>query len=361
MTAPRNDFAPGVITGSEVQEVFALAKANGFALPAANCIGSNSMNAVMETAAKLNSPVIIQFSNSGGAFVAGKGLKVESSRASVLGSLAGADHVNRLAERYGARVILHTDHCAKKLLPWVDGLLDAGEAHFRATGKPLFSSHMLDLSEEPLEENVEICKRYLERMSAIEMTLEIELGITGGEEDGVDNSDADESDLYTKPEEVAYVYEHLMQVSDKFTVAAAFGNVHGVYKPGNVKLKPSILRDSQEYIQAKFATGERPVDFVFHGGSGSSPAEIAEAIGYGVVKMNIDTDLQWAFWDGVRGYEAEMHDYLQGQIGNPKGDDQPNKKQYDPRVWLRKGEEAFVVRLEQAFAELNNVGTLTQP
>jgi fructose-bisphosphate aldolase class II len=358
MTATRNDFAPGVITGPEVKEVFALAKANGFALPAANCIGSNSMNAVMETAANLNSPVIIQFSNSGGAFVAGKGLKVESSRASVLGSLAGADHVNRLAAHYGARVILHTDHCAKKLLPWVDGLLDAGEAHYRANGKPLFSSHMLDLSEEPLHENIEISKRYLERMAAIDMTLEIELGITGGEEDGVDNSDKDESDLYTKPEEVAAVYEQLSAVSPNFTVAAAFGNVHGVYKPGNVKLKPSILRDSQEYIQAKFGTGDRPVDFVFHGGSGSSAAEIAEAIGYGVVKMNIDTDLQWAFWDGIRAFEADKHGYLQGQIGNPEGDDKPNKKFYDPRVWLREGEKAFVARLEQAFHELNNVGTL---
>ena len=358
MSEPRNDFAPGVITGSEVQEVFALAKANGFALPAANCIGSNSMNAVMETAAELNSPVIIQFSNSGGAFVAGKGIGVESHRASVLGSLAGADHVNRLAEHYGARVILHTDHCAKKLLPWVDGLLDEGERHHAATGKPLFSSHMLDLSEQPMEENVEICKRYLERMSAIDMTLEMEIGITGGEEDGVDNSDADESDLYSKPEEVAYVYEELMKVSDRFTIAAAFGNVHGVYKPGNVKLKPSILNDSQLYVQKKFDTAERPVDFVFHGGSGSSAAEIEEAISYGVVKMNIDTDLQWAFWNGVRGYEAEYHDYLQGQVGNPDGDDKPNKKQYDPRVWLRKGEESFVERLKQAFAELNNVGTL---
>ncbi len=358
MSEPRNDFEPGVITGSEVQEIFALAKARGFALPAANCIGSNSMNAVMETAASVNSPVIIQFSNSGGAFVAGKGIGVESHQASVLGSLAGADHVNRLAAAYGARVILHTDHCAKKLLPWVDGLLEAGEAHFAATGKPLFSSHMLDLSEEPLEENVAICKRYLERMSAIDMTLEMELGITGGEEDGVDNSDADESDLYTKPEEVAYVYEELMTVSDRFTVAAAFGNVHGVYKPGNVKLKPSILRDSQEHIRATYDTGDRPVDFVFHGGSGSSPAEIAEAIGYGVVKMNIDTDLQWAFWDGVRVYEADQHDYLQGQIGNPTGEDKPNKKQYDPRGWLRKGEESLVARLRQAFEELNNVGTL---
>jgi len=358
MTEPRNDFAPGVITGEEVQEVFALAKAEGFALPAANCIGSNSMNGVMQAAAELNSPVIIQFSNSGGAFIAGKGIGVDSHRASVLGSLAGADHVNRLAAAYGARVILHTDHCAKKLLPWVDGLLDAGEEHHRATGKPLFSSHMLDLSEEPLEENVEICKRYLERMSAIDMTLEMELGITGGEEDGVDNSSADESDLYTKPEEVAYVYEELMTISDKFTIAAAFGNVHGVYKPGNVKLKPSILRDSQQYIEQKFGTGPKPVDFVFHGGSGSSPAEISEAIGYGVVKMNIDTDLQWAFWDGVRGYEAAKHDYLQSQIGNPEGDDKPNKKQYDPRVWLRAGEESFVARVKQAFAELNNVGTL---
>jgi fructose-bisphosphate aldolase, class II len=302
--------------------------------------------------------VIIQFSNSGGAFIAGKSIGVDKHRASALGSIAGAQHVHGLAEAYGARVILHTDHCAKKLLPWVDGLLDAGEAHFAATGKPLFSSHMLDLSEEPIEENVETSKRYLERMSKMGMTLEIELGITGGEEDGVDNSDKDESDLYTKPEEVGYVYEELSKVSDRFTIAAAFGNVHGVYKPGNVKLKPSILRDSQAYIQATYGTGERPVDFVFHGGSGSSPSEIAEAISYGVVKMNIDTDLQWAFWDGIRGYEADKHDYLQGQIGNPEGDDKPNKKVYDPRVWLRAGEEAFVARLEQAFAELNNIGTL---
>lgn len=358
MSAIRNDFAHGVITGSQVQEVFALAKARQFALPAVNCIGSSSMNATMETAAALNAPVIIQFSNSGGAFVAGKGLAVESSRASVLGSLAAADHVNRLAESYRARVILHTDHCAKKLLPWVDGLLEAGEAHFKRTGRPLFSSHMLDLSEEPLHENVEISKRYLARMAAIDMTLEVELGITGGEEDGVDNSDADDSDLYSKPEEVAYVYEELLGVSDKFTVAAAFGNVHGVYKPGNVKLKPSILRDSQLHIESKFGTGALPVDFVFHGGSGSSAAEIAEAISYGVVKMNIDTDLQWAFWDGVRGYEASNHDFLQGQIGNPNGDDKPNKKQYDPRAWLRAGETSFVARLTQAFQELNNVGTL---
>jgi fructose-bisphosphate aldolase, class II len=357
MSDIRDDFAPGVITGPEVKEVFALAKARGFALPAANVIGTNSMNAVMETAAAVNSPVILQFSHGGAAFVGGKGLG-GGDRASILGALAGADHVRRLAAAYGARVILHTDHCAKKLLGWVDGLLDAGEEHFAATGRPLFSSHMLDLSEEPLEENVAISKRYLERMSKIGMTLEIELGITGGEEDGVDNSDADDSDLYTKPEEVAYVYEELMQVSDQFTIAAAFGNVHGVYKPGNVKLTPTILRDSQAHIQAKFGTGPNPVDFVFHGGSGSTAAEIAEAISYGVVKMNIDTDLQWAFWDGIRGYEADKHDYLQGQIGNPEGDDKPNKKVYDPRVWLRAGEVSFVERLKQAFAELNNIDTL---
>lgn len=358
MSDIRNDFEPGVITGQEVKEVFALAKAKGFALPAANVIGTNSMNAVMETAAALNSPVIIQFSHSGAAFVAGKGLSNSGDQASILGALAGADHVNRLAAAYGARVILHTDHCAKKLLGWVDGLLDAGEQHYQLTGKPLFSSHMLDLSEEPLEENVAICKQYLERMSAIDMTLEVELGITGGEEDGVDNTDADESDLYTKPEEVAYVYQELSQVSDRFTIAAAFGNVHGVYKPGNVKLKPTILRDSQAHVSETFGLGDRPLDFVFHGGSGSSPAEITEAIGYGVVKMNIDTDLQWAFWDGVRQYEADKHDYLQGQIGNPEGDDKPNKKVYDPRVWLRSGETAFVTRLRQAFEELNNVNTL---
>lgn len=351
------DFRPGVLTGRAVSDVFALAKERRFALPAANCVGSNSMNAVMETAAKLNSPVIIQFSNGGGAFNAGKGLGSDI-RASVLGSIAGAHHVRTLAPHYGARVILHTDHAAKKLLPWIDGMLDAGEEFFQAHGESLFSSHMLDLSEEPLEENIDICVEYLKRMSKIGMTLEIELGITGGEEDGVDNSDVKAEDLYSKPEEVAYAYERLSEVSDRFTIAAAFGNVHGVYKPGNVVLTPSILGDSQRHIEEKHATGPQPVSFVFHGGSGSSAAEIAEAISYGVVKMNIDTDLQWAFWDGIRAYEAENHDYLQAQIGNPEGSDKPNKKKYDPRAWLREGERSFVDRLEQAFAELGNLGTL---
>ena len=356
MTAS-TDFPAGVLTGDAVTALFAWAKERGFALPAANCTGSNTMNAVMETAAKVNSPVIIQFSHGGGAFVAGKGIAVKGDAAAAAGSIAGALHVHTLAAAYGARVVLHTDHCSKDKLGWIDALLVAGEAHFARTGSPLFSSHMLDLSEEPIEENLDICVRYLERMSAMGMTLEIELGITGGEEDGVDNSGADESDLYSKPEEVSYAYERLRAVSNRFTIAAAFGNVHGVYKPGNVKLKPAILQASQAYIQAKHATISNPVDFVFHGGSGSSPQKIAEAISYGVVKMNIDTDLQWALWDGIRRYDAENHEYLQGQLGNPKGADAPNKKHYDPRVWLRAAEVSFVTRLEQAFAELGNVNT----
>lgn len=359
MVDTSSDLAPGVLTGQDVSDVFSLAKAHGFALPAANCIGTNSMNAVMETAAKVNSPVILQFSNGGAAFVAGKGSGLGGIEASVAGSIAGAHHVQAMAHHYGARVILHTDHAAKKLLPWIDGVLDASERHFETAGRPLFSSHMLDLSEESMEENIDTCCRYLERMSAMDMTLEIELGITGGEEDGVDNSDVKPEDLYSKPEEVLYAYAELSKISPRFTVAAAFGNVHGVYKPGNVKLTPSILADAQAHIHATLGTDdERPVDFVFHGGSGSSAAEIAEAISYGVVKMNIDTDLQWAMWDGIRAYEAEKHDYLQAQIGNPEGEDQPNKKSYDPRVWLRAGEVSFVRRLEQAFDELNNVGTL---
>ncbi len=349
-----DQFPAGVLTGDAVSEVFALAKREGFAVPAANCTGSDTMNAVMETATSVGSPAIIQFSHSGAAFIAGKGLPLKGDQASILGSVAGARHVHELAAAYGARVLLHTDHCAKDKLGWVDGVLSAGEQHHAATGAPLFSSHMLDLSEEPIEENVDICVNYLRRMSAIGMTLEIELGITGGEEDGVDNTDKDTADLYSKPEEVAYAYERLSAVSDRFTIAAAFGNVHGVYKPGNVVLKPAILRDAQEYVAQKFSTAANPVNFVFHGGSGSTHEQIAEAIRYGVVKMNIDTDLQWAFWDGVRGYEAGKHDYLQGQLGNPDGPDVPNKKHYDPRVWLRAGEVSFVERLRLSFAELGN-------
>ena len=353
-----NNFPPGVITGEKVQQLFAFAKANKFALPAVNVTNTNTVNAVLETAAMLNSPMVIQFSHGGAAFFAGKGLDNNGQAAAIAGAISGAQHVHQLAKLYGAHIILHTDHAAKKLLPWIDGLLDAGEAFYRAHGQPLFSSHMLDLSEESLEENIEICKRYLERMAKMGMTLEIELGITGGEEDGVDNTSVDSSQLYTQPEEVAYAYRELSEVSDRFTVAAAFGNVHGVYKPGNVQLRPGILNNSQQYIQQKFATTAKPVDFVFHGGSGSSIEDIAEAISYGVVKMNVDTDLQWAFWDGVKNYYLQHPDYLQQQIGNSENAEQPNKKYYDPRVWLRKAEEGFTDQLKIICADLNNINTL---
>lgn len=353
-----HNIKPGVATGDQVQEIFKYAKEKGFALPAVNVTGSSTINGVLETAAKLNAPVIIQFSNGGSIFNAGKGLSNANEKAAILGAVAGAKHIHTLAEAYGATVILHTDHCAKKLLPWIDGLLDASEKHFAETGKSLFSSHMIDLSEEPIEENIEICKEYLARMSKIGMTLEIELGITGGEEDGVDNSDVDSSKLYTQPEEVAFAYEELSKISPRFTIAAAFGNVHGVYKPGNVKLTPKILHNSQVYVQEKFNTEANPVDFVFHGGSGSTVEEIREGISYGVIKMNIDTDLQFAFTEGIRDYVVKNVDYLKTQIGNPEGEEVPNKKYYDPRKWIREGEVTFNTRLEQAFKDLNNVNTL---
>jgi fructose-bisphosphate aldolase class II len=349
---------PGVVYGQELNQLLRNANQTGYALPAVNVISSHTVNAVLESARKVNSPVIVQFSNGGAQFFAGKGLDNSAQQASIAGAISGAHHVHLMAEAYGIPVVLHTDHAAKKLLPWIDGLLDAGEKYFKTNGRPLYSSHMLDLSEEPIEENIEICKRYLDRMARLGMTLEIELGVTGGEEDGVDNSHVDSKHLYTQPEEVAYAYEELMKVSPNFTIAAAFGNVHGVYKPGNVKLQPVILHNSQEYIKAKYNTLDKPVNFVFHGGSGSSEAEIREAISYGAVKMNIDTDLQWAFWEGVKNYYEANKGYLQGQIGNPDGDDKPNKKFYDPRVWMRKGEDSFRARLEQAFADLNCINRL---
>ena len=353
-----HNIKPGVATGKEVQEIFAYAKKKGFALPAVNVTGSNTINAVLETAAELNAPVIIQFSNGGAHFNAGKGLSNENQQAAIAGGVAGAKHIHELAKLYGATVILHTDHCAKKLLPWIDGLLDAGEKYYKEHGIPLYSSHMIDLSEESLEENMEICKKYLERMSKMGMTLEIELGITGGEEDGVDNSDVDDSKLYTQPEEVAYAYEELSKVSDQFTIAAAFGNVHGVYKPGNVKLTPIILKNSQEFVSKKHGLEENHIDFVFHGGSGSTLEEIREGISYGVIKMNIDTDLQYAFLEGIRDYMGNKKEFVKSQIGNPDGSDVPNKKYYDPRVWLREGELTFKSRLKKAFEDLNNINTL---
>ncbi len=344
---------PGVVAGEDLQKVLAIAKENQFAIPAVNVVGTDSVNAVMEAAKEVNSPVFVQFSNGGAAFYAGKGISNDGQKAAVAGAVSGALHVHNMAELYGVPVILHTDHAAKKLLPWIDGLLDAGEKHFEKTGKPLFSSHMLDLSEESLEENIETCAKYLERMSKIGMTIEIELGVTGGEEDGVDNTDVDSSKLYTQPEEVAYAYEKLSAVSPNFTIAASFGNVHGVYKPGNVVLTPKILDNSQKYIQEKYNTVEKPVNFVFHGGSGSTQEEIREAISYGVIKMNIDTDTQWAFWEGIKNFYKDKEGYLQGQIGNPEGDDKPNKKFYDPRNWLRKAETSMIERLKVAYEDLN--------
>ena len=350
-------FKEGVLTGEKLQEVFADAKLNKYALPAVNVSNTSTVNAVLETSAELNSPSIVQFSHGGCVFYAGKGLSNENHEAAIAGGISGAMHVHQMAELYGASIILHTDHAAKKLLPWIDGLLEAGEEFYEAYGKPLYSSHMIDLSEEPLEENIELCKQYLKRMSVIDMTLEIELGITGGEEDGVDNTDVDVSKLYTQPEEVAYAYEELMKISDKFTIAAAFGNVHGVYKSGNVVLTPKILDNSQKFIEEKFGTEKQPINFVFHGGSGSSQAEITEAIGYGVIKMNIDTDLQWGFTEGVRDYFLAKNDYVKTQIGNPEGEEKPNKKYYDPRKYLREGELTFKTRLIRSFNDLNNINT----
>lgn len=349
-----NHVKPGVLFGEDVIKVFQIAQQEGFALPAVNVVGSHSVNAVMEAAAEAKSPVVIQLSNGGAVFYAGKSLSNDNQEAAVLGAVAAAKHIHLLAEEYQIPVILHTDHAARKLLPWIDGLLLESEKHFDQTGKPLFSSHMLDLSEESIEENIATCKQYLQRMHKIGMTLEIELGITGGEEDGVDNTSIDNSKLYTQPEHVAYAYEELKQISNRFTIAASFGNVHGVYKPGNVELKPIILKNSQEYIKEKYNTdNDKPVAFVFHGGSGSSTEEIREAISYGVIKMNIDTDTQWAFWAGVKEFEAKFHEYLQAQIGNPEGEDKPNKKYYDPRKWLREGEKSMVNRLLKAFEDLN--------
>ena len=348
-----NKYKAGVLFGEELEALYNDAKQNEFALPAVNCTGTNTINATLETAARVNSPVIIQFSNGGAQFIAGKGMPNDKMQANISGAISGALHIHNVAKYYGVPVILHTDHAAKKWLPWISALIDAGEQFYKEKGQPLFSSHMLDLSEEPIEENIETSVEFFKRMAPLGMSIEIELGVTGGEEDGVDNSGIENDKLYTQPEHVAYSYEELGKVGKLFTVAAAFGNVHGVYSPGNVELRPVILKNSQDYIQKKFKTADRPVYFVFHGGSGSPQNQIREAIGYGAIKMNIDTDLQWAFWEGVLLTYKKSEAYLQAQLGNPEGADKPNKKYYDPRVWLRKGEEAFVKRLETAFDDLN--------
>ena len=346
-------YKAGVLFGKELETLYNDAKDNQFAMPAVNCIGTDTINATLETAAKVNSPVIIQFSNGGAQFIAGKGMPNDKMQANISGAISGALHIHNVAKHYGVPVILHTDHAAKKWLPWISSLIDAGEQFYKEKGQPLYSSHMLDLSEEPIEENIETSVEFFKRMAPLGMSIEIELGVTGGEEDGVDNSGIENDKLYTQPEHVAYSYEELGKVGKLFTVAAAFGNVHGVYSPGNVELRPVILKNSQDYIQKKFKTADRPVYFVFHGGSGSPQNQIREAIGYGAIKMNIDTDLQWAFWEGVLLTYKKSEAYLQAQLGNPEGADKPNKKYYDPRVWLRKGEETFVKRLETAFDDLN--------
>jgi fructose-bisphosphate aldolase class II len=348
-------FKPGIVFGSALLDLYQYAKENKFAIPAVNVIGTNSINAVLESAKAVNSPVIIQFSNGGGQFYAGKSLKLDHEKAAALGAISGAHHIHMMAEAYGVPVVIHTDHAAKKLLPWIDHMMIAGQEHYKSYKKPLFSSHMLDLSEESLEENMSISCQYFKRMSVFETAIEIELGVTGGEEDGVDNSEVDNSKLYTQPEDVAYAFNHLREVGSNFTIAASFGNVHGVYRPGNIKLSPIILKNSNDYVQKKMGTGHKPVSFVFHGGSGSLQSEIREAIDYGVVKMNIDTDMQWAFWEGVKNFYETKKAYLQGQLGNPESQEAPNKKYYDPRVWLRKGEETFVQRLKLAFEDLNNL------
>jgi len=346
------DFVkPGVVFGKDLKKIYEVAKANSFAIPAVNVVGTDSINAVMESAKDVNSPIIIQFSFGGAKFWGGEGLDPNVS--AVLGAISGALHVHNLSKAYGIPVILHTDHAARKLLPWIDGLLDEGEDYFAKYGRPLFSSHMLDLSEESLEENIATCKEYLKRISKIGMSIEIELGCTGGEEDGVDNTSMDNSALYTQAEDVAYAYEELSKISESFTIAASFGNVHGVYRPGNVNLLPKILKNSQNYIEDKFKTAPRPVNFVFHGGSGSHLDDIEESLSYGVIKMNIDTDTQWAFWEGTKGYIDQYSAYLQSQIGNPDGDDLPNKKYYDPRKWLRAGEKGLIKRLKETYSNLN--------
>jgi fructose-bisphosphate aldolase class II len=351
---------PGVVTGQALVDLLAHAKEQQFAIPAVNCVSSSGINACLEAARACDAPIIIQFSSGGSQFYAGKGMDNKDFKAAIAGAVSGAYHVRAMAEQYGIPVILHTDHCAKKLLPWMDGMLAASERYYAVHGEPLFSSHMIDLSEEPMEENLKICQEYLARMSKMDMLLEMELGITGGEEDGVNNEDVAKEDLYTKPEEVYEVYKALQPIDSKFTVAAAFGNVHGVYAPGNVELDPEILANSNEFIDKELGgdgTG-KPVSFVFHGGSGSDIKDIKRAIECGVIKMNIDTDTQWSYWSGVKEFESKYRPYLQTQIGNPDGAEKPNKKYYDPREMMRSAEVSTVDRLKQCFEDLNCVGRL---
>jgi len=345
---------PGVIVGDVAWSLLKFAKAKGFAIPAFNCTTSSSCNAVLEAGNKLGRPIIIQFSEGGAAFFCGKAIENKNKEASILGAVAGAHYVRNVAPAYGIPVLVHSDHCAKKLLPWFDGMLEADQEYHKVYGEPLFSSHMLDLSEEPHDENVSICAEYFKKMAPMNLILEMEIGITGGVEDGVDNSGVSKDKLYSTPEDVRMVWDKLSPISEKFTIAAAFGNVHGVYKPGNVKLQPELLDSFQKDMGAKMGYA-KPYFFVFHGGSGSEKKEIDDAVSFGVVKMNVDTDTQWAYWAGIKDFYQAKSGYLQGQIGNPEGAEKPNKSYYDPRKWVREAEVSMVKRVMESCKDLKNV------
>ncbi|KAF2473322.1 uncharacterized protein BDR25DRAFT_302266 [Lindgomyces ingoldianus] len=349
----------GVIVGDDVLKLFNYAQEKGFAIPAINVTSSSTVVAALEAARDKQSPIILQASQGGAAYFAGKGVDNKDQTASIAGAVAAAHYIRSVAPAYGIPVVLHTDHCAKKLLPWLDGMLDADEAYFKEHGEPLFSSHMIDLSEDPVDYNIQTTAKYLKRAAPMKQWLEMEIGITGGEEDGVNNEDVDNNSLYTQPEDIYEIYKTLSPISPYFSIAAGFGNVHGVYKPGNVKLQPVLLQKHQAYVKEKAGAKEdKPVFLVFHGGSGSSVEDFREAISYGVVKVNLDTDLQWAYLTGIRDYVLNKKDYLASQVGNPDGDDKPNKKYYDPRVWVREGEKTMSARVKIALDDFYTAGQL---
>jgi len=349
----------GVIYGDDVLNLFKYCQEKEFAIPAINVTSSSTAVAALEAARDAKAPIILQVSQGGAAYFAGKGVANKNQEASIAGAIAAAHYIRAVAPAYGIPVVLHTDHCAKKLLPWFDGMLEADEAWFKQTGEPLFSSHMIDLSEESVEENIETTAKYLARAAPMKQWLEMELGITGGEEDGVNNEDVDNNSLYTQPEDIYNIYKKLSPISPYFSIAAGFGNVHGVYKPGNVKLRPELLQKHQAYVkEQEKSASDKPVFLVFHGGSGSSKQDFLDAISYGVVKVNLDTDLQYAYTEGIRDYMISKREYVNTQVGNPDGEDKPNKKYYDPRVWVREGEKTMTKRVVIALDDFNAAGKL---
>ncbi|QCI27283.1 class II fructose-bisphosphate aldolase [Buchnera aphidicola] len=356
MSKKLNNIKSGVIFGNDINTIFKLAKKKNFAIPAINCTNLDTINTVLETANKMRSPVIIQFSYGGSIFIGGNNIRnISDIKKATLGAISAANHVHLVAKYYNVPVILNTDHCHIKILPWIENLIKISEKNFNQKGYPLFSSHMLDLSKEKIEKNIKICSQYLKKMQKINMFLEIELGCTGGEEDGIDNSNINTNLLYTKPEDVNYAYKKLINISPYFIIAASFGNVHGVYKPGNIILKPKILYETQKYIcKINNLKSSKPINFVFHGGSGSSIKDIHESINYGVVKMNIDTDIQWASWKGILNYYQNKKQYLKTQLGNPEGIHSPNKKYYDPRIWTTKSQISISKKLTKIFKILNS-------